>query len=43
MYDHDYEDDQPVTLIPQHAQSKKLLGNQILKQAQHYLVEQISA
>lgn len=42
MYDDDYDDDQPVTRIPQNQQRNKQLGQHIVKEAQQYL-EQISA
>ncbi|WP_180066359.1 hypothetical protein [Acinetobacter sp. YH12129] len=41
MYEDDYEDDQPITRIPQNEQCHKL-GHHIIKDAQQYL-EQISA
>jgi hypothetical protein len=41
MYEDDYEDDQPITRIPQNEQRHKL-GHHIIKDAQQYL-EQISA
>ncbi|WP_374570346.1 hypothetical protein [Acinetobacter sp.] len=43
MTDDDFDFDQPVTRIPQNAQGKKQLGNQILKQAEQYLAAMGSA
>ena len=43
MIDDDFDFDQPVTRIPQHANSTKQLGNQILKQAEQYLTSMGSA
>jgi hypothetical protein len=37
MTEDDFDFDQPVTRIPQNAQGKKQLGNQILKQAEQSL------
>ena len=37
MIDDDFDFDQAVTRIPQNPQATKLLGNQLLQQAEHYL------
>lgn len=38
MIDDDFDFDQPVTRIPQNPQANKALGNQLLQQAEQYLV-----